>query len=337
MTEAMTFKFKFLDSDGNEDSFLSKAGALSPEGLVLGEENLPVEAVQRATLHNRRFILMELYGGGEGRTHVGLSVTKGAAADLVKALNALASARQAKNHRAQLEEAGKGALFRFARCPHCRATVNLSEVPAGEQTACGYCDRLFSPEHRAPDGEGDFCLCDQCGYYGRVFPRTVFYFYFLFVLWGYQSEEWSACSTCMRKKAGWMVLANLLFLIGLPNALYQYFRSVRAIEFDRSDFMGLEKANGLVKSDKLDEAVAYYQRLTRSLPLAAGVYYNQGRAMMEKGQAQAAVEPLETALTQCGNFYPAYHLLAECYETLGQDQKRAELHKRYGVESTSEG
>ncbi len=331
MTEAITFKFKFLNSEGHEDSFLAKKGALSPEGLVLGDESLPIEALGKASLHSKKYILLALNSSDEA-VSIGLAVTKGRAADLVRAMNALSSARLAKHYREAVQESGEGGVFRFARCPYCRATINLSELPHSDQTACGYCDRLFSPENKAVAAEADFCLCEHCGYYGRVQARTMFYFYFLLVIWGFQSDELTACSVCAQKKNGWMVLANLLFIIGLPNALYQWGRCLRAIEFDRSAFGGLEKANQLAEKGKVDEAVVYYDRLTRHLGLAGGVHYNKGRALLLHQRAEEAVPALEQALSECSNYFPSLQLLLDAYEQCGRHEQLAGLKKRYGLD-----
>lgn len=335
MTEAMTFKFKFLNSEGQVDSFLAKKGALSPEGLVLGDESLPIEALGKASLHSGKYILLAL-NGGEEIMNIGLSITSGGAGDLVRALNALSSARMAKHYKEAVRESDTGGEFRFARCPHCRATVNLSELPHSEQTACGYCDRVFSPENKAVAAEADFWLCDHCGYYGRIKARTMFYFYFLVVVWGFQSDELTACSVCAQKKCGGMVLANLLFILGLPNALYQWVRCLRAIEFDRSEFDGLEKANRFAAKGKIDEATAYYDRLTRNLSLAAGVHYNKGRALLLAHRPEEAVAPLEQALAQCGNYFPALQLLLDAYQQCGRHEQLAGLKKRYGLDAPAE-
>lgn len=332
MTEAMTFKFKFLDSDGQEDSFLAKKGALSPEGLVLGDESLPIEALGKASLHSKKYILLALNSSDEP-VNIGLAITKGCAADLVRAMNALSSARLAKHYKEAIKESGEGGVFRFARCPHCRATVNLSDLPTTDQTACGYCDRLFSPENKAVPAEADFSLCEHCGYYGRVETRTMFYFYFLIFLWGFQSDALTACSVCAQKKNGWMVMANLLFILGLPNALYQWGRCLRAIEFDRSEFGGLEKANQLAEKGKVDEAVAYYDRLTRNLSLAGGVHYNKGRALLMHQRGEEALAALEQALAQCSNYFPALQLLMEAYASCGRHEQLAALKKRYGIDA----
>ncbi|CAM2069905.1 hypothetical protein SCOR_31300 [Sulfidibacter corallicola] len=335
MKEGITFKFKFLDDDGNEASFLSKKGYFDGNELTLDEATLPVETILRVDRRFDNLILQLLQEDGE-TGFVALAIKKGPIRELSIAINGVSSARWAKLRKQALAEEGKGESFKVTRCPDCKATVDLTHMPQSPQVYCTYCETIHTLGQARPQGEENLRLCDECGFYAVPSYFTVFYFYFLLVIYGWNYGKRYMCHSCMRGNAWKMLFLNLPFLLGVPNALYQLFRIYTGGDRQGRIFAGLDKANHFAKTKKLDMAADYYDSILRRINYGGGVHYSRGLGHFNAGQFEDAVAHLRKALADCGNYFPAYHLLIATYEEMGNVQAVAELQKTYHAVEASE-
>lgn len=330
--EPLRFKFKWLDEQGNEAGFLSKKGSFDGQTLVLDDIQLPAACLRTVDNRGKRFVIATV--DREGHTHQALfSVTSGSIDRLRTELGLCRSRAWAEAHREELAQAGRGHEFRSVICPHCQATIDLTSMPRTPQVYCPFCQTIGTLD--SPQGpvkaEAQYRLCDTCGMYSKPRKFTIFYFYFLLVVYGfYQKETWR-CPACMRGEAWKMLFGNLLFVIGVPVALVQLFRSYGGTDLG-SLFSGLDAANLKARKGNIAGAIEGYRRILNEHPAAAGVKFNIGRAALSKNDLAGAAAILEHALRDCANYQPAAAALDGCYQRLGATEKLRELRKQWGIE-----
>ena len=158
---------------------------------------------------------------------------------------------------------------------------------------------------------------------------TIFYFYFLLVVWGFSSRVTHRCPACMRGEAWKMLLGNMPFLLGVPVAIVQLFRCYGG-KLTGSVTADLDAANLKARKGDMLAALQGYQKVLEQVPFAAGVKYNLALALLQQNEIQRAAETLELVLTDCANYAPAYSVLSGCYEHLGEEVKLKELRRVWG-------
>jgi len=333
--EPLRFKFKWLDEQGRETGFLSKKGSFDGQTLALDDVQLPAACLSTVDSRGKRFVIATV--DREGHTHQALfSVTSGSVDRLRAELGLCRSRAWAEAHREEFTKAGRGHEFRSVVCPHCQATIDLTSMPRTPQVYCPFCQTIGTLD--SPQGplkaEAQYRLCDTCGMYSKPRKFTIFYFYFLLVVYGfYQKETWR-CPACMRGEAWKMLLGNLLFVIGVPVALVQLFRSYGGTDLG-SLFPGLDAANLKARTGNIAGAIEGYRRILNEHSIAAGVKFNIGQAALAKNDLAGAAGILEHALRDCANYQPAAAALANCYQRLGETDKLRDLHSQWGLEEES--
>jgi hypothetical protein len=248
-------------------------------------------------------------------------------------LGRLRSAIWADMHRQELEESGLGHTFRRQTCPACGATLDLTGMEDTPQISCSFCHTISTL--RSSEGmpvtevERGCRLCDECGMYSIPRQFTIFYFYFLIAVYGWRSQTTWRCPGCMRGEAWKMLFGNLIFVLGVPTALIQLFRSYGGTDIGGL-YPGLDGANLRANKGNLTGAIAAYQKILVRRPVSAGLKFNIGRAFATQSQFAEATKMFEFALDDCSNYQPAAAALAACYEQLGEAEKLADLKKRWG-------
>jgi len=201
------------------------------------------------------------------------------------------------------------------------------------QLYCHYCDSLITIENRqmAPPNEHDFRLCDECGLYSKPRKFTVFYFYFLLVVYGWRYRTTWRCPACMRNDAWLMLLGNLPFVLGVPVAIVQLIRSYGG-SVSSPAFAGLDSANIKVTKGDISGAVKKYSEIVQRIPFCAGVKYNLATGLLRQKDLEHAKQTLLLALEDCSNYTPAFNALCHCYEQTGDQAALQRLRKQWGIE-----
>ncbi|MFP6701292.1 MAG: hypothetical protein VB861_06070 [Planctomycetaceae bacterium] len=324
----ISFKFRWLDDSGNLTGFFSsKRGSFDGETLVLDDVELPVSNILSLEAYEESLALAFISGGmTDSRA---FRIYKVSAKDLKQVVDVVRSATWAEMTREKMVEEGRGGAFRTTVCSHCSATVDVSDMPETSQVYCHFCDSLTTEGGGGMPNEHEFGLCEECGMFSKPKRFTIFYFYFLVVIWGYSSRVTHRCPACMRGEAWKMLLGNLPFLIGVPVAIVQLFRCYGG-KITGSVVADLDAANLRARKGDMLGALAGYQKVLEQVPFAAGVKYNLALALLEQDEIQRAADSLELAFTDCVNYLPAYSLLAGCYEHLGEEVKLKELRRIWG-------
>jgi Tetratricopeptide repeat len=326
----LAFKFHWLNDKGQATSMFRKKGNFDGEILTLENTEVPVATILHLAVRETKMALS--YATGKERDPVSVLLiqpsSKKEAEQLKKILDISRSAVWAKQHQQALEKKGLGHIFRDAVCPQCDATLILSDMPVTPQVYCHFCDSLSTVD--AESGpikeEKDLRICEECGMYTRPQKFTILYIYILLVVNGFWQKETWRCPPCMRGDAWKMLFGNMLFLVGLPIAIVQLFRSYGGSSVG-GRFKGLDTGNIKARKGDLAGAVASYRGILERVPVTAGVKYNLGVALLAQGNNEKAAGSFELALRDCANYAPAYRQLKAIYTRMGQTEKLKELER----------
>ena len=328
------FKFRWVDDNGNETGFLKKSGWFNGETLQLDDMPIPVAALTDVQIYDQRMVIAGIDEDGD----VAMSVVRlyGVPPQQLKSVIDISrSANWAELAKEQLEKEGRGHAFRSEICPRCSATLILTDMPRTPQLYCHFCESLttFESAGAVIPNEQDYKLCEECGMYSRPRKFTVFYFYFLVVVFGYHQRITWRCPACMRGDAWKMLFGNLLFVVGVPVAITQLVRCYGG-GITGGPTAGLDAANLKARKGDVLGALDGYRVILENVPVCAGVKYNVGLALAQQGETGRAAESLRLAFDDCSNYVPAYRVLAACYEELGETERLAELNRIWEVEDS---
>lgn len=333
MAELTRFKYKPLNDKLEEQGMFSKKGTFDGNTLTLGKDRLDIESIHRVQ-HRFKRMIFEIHTKA-GVTAEIISITKGDPAKLAKRLNQVSSARSSQIRMAALKKQANGLVFRSEKCPACDCTVDLTGFPVSQQIHCSYCDVVSTLDEPRPHGEHKLRACDACGYYAMPRPFTEFYFYFLFVIYGYRYQKKHQCHSCMRSEAWKMFFYNFLFILGVPVAISQLIRAYRGGTAGAKSFPGLDAANAAAKGKKFEQADQAYQNIINNLPAAAGVHYDRALCWTGADDWTQVASACEASLKDCSNYLPAAQLLGQAYTANSQSHKLEQLKMQWNPEEHS--
>ncbi len=324
------FKFKWVDQNGNEEGFLRKKGSFDGELLKLDDVEIPAVAIISLETRDSRMIF-SIPTEENGQTVLVLAVSGITAKELKAKVDVARSAAWAREERKEFEGRGEVHLYREATCQHCDAVLTMSRMEVTPQIYCSYCDTLTTtiPNQDTPPNEKTFKICDECGMFSQPKKFTIFYFYFLLIVYGFRQSTTWRCPACMRGEAWKMFFGNLIFVLGVPISIIQLIRSYGGTVSGK--FAGLDSANIKARAGKTSKALEQYQTIAERVPCSAGLKYNIGISLLEQNPEMAAAT-FEMALGDCCNYSPAAGVLAHCYEQIGAKDKLVDLHRIWGTE-----
>lgn len=310
------FRFNFVVNGQAEISWRGLPGELTDDELVLGEHRLPLGAVADTAARDERLVVALLPDAplsgplaekaGADRVLV-LHLFGIKEIELKRAVDRSVSSAAVARHRADLEAAGRLSEFRAFTCPCCAAVVDLTGVPATHHAYCPHCGTVATDEGKLVTDGAVYRLCDECSFFGRVQGYTEFYFYFLLVVYGWRMNRRHLCDSCARSLMLKALGMNLIFVLGVPTALWGLWKSYRG----RAPFLAdLPDANRLARAGRHAEADVIYRRHTTGAAPHPGVAMNQGLGHLIGKDPSGAVEAFRQSLESCGNYVPTLRLLA---------------------------
>ena len=319
----MDFKYRFV-RDGSTAQFFAKKGLVTSNGLQLTDGFLPYESIVDTTTRDNR-VAVVLHNGVQLDGKMGkyvdedgdlliLEVSKVPALRLERAIDRHSSRIVAENNQKALVAEGKGHMFRSVTCPHCHSTIELTDFAPSRYSYCRFCESVLDGDKVATVGD-KYRHCDECHSFDRVKGYTVFYFYFLLVVYGWQYNRRHLCDNCVGRLFWKVLFTNLIFILGVPSALWMKMRSLQGRDHRLAD---LAKANRHATAGKMRVAEPIYRRLDQQFPGHPGLLYNQGRGYLMAGEFESAKEKITGSLDSCSNYLPTMQLI-QALETAADD------------------
>jgi len=325
--ELFEFKFHWLSEEGQATTMFARKGSFDGEFLILEETEIPVGIILQSIVQENRMVLA-FFTGDEENPVGHLLIQTGVANDLKEQLDIARSDVWAKQHKEELVKKGLGHTYRDEECPVCTARLILTDMPETPQLFCHFCDSLTTIDQAEEpvSREEDYSLCEECGMFSKPQKFTIFYFYFLLVVYGWWSKTTRRCPPCMRGEAWKMLFGNLIFLLGVPVAIIQLIRCYGA-DTVSGKFKGLNAGNVHARAGDVAKALEMYREILERVPFSAGVKYNLGMALLMQGDDERAADTFELALEDCANYVPAYQQLQQLYPKMGEPEKLKELER----------
>jgi tetratricopeptide (TPR) repeat protein len=313
-TTDLPFRFRYV-KDGQARGLWPKTASASSDALVLDGEPIQYEDIVDTTSYDKRLVLAMASTVQLGQKTakacqeggvLALEVKGVEARDLERTIDRRASALAAQRHKRELAAAFEGSRYRVMTCPHCEATIDLSNLEPTRYVYCRYCKSILEQGGSILSVGDIYRVCTECQMFGRVRGYTVFYFYFLLIVYGYSLRRRHLCDTCAVRTAQRALLLNFIFLLGIPPSIYMW---VRALSGHEPEMKDLHKANALARKGKAEEAEAIYGRLQQRLGDYPGLLLNQGIGYLQAGDGRQGIEYLNRALRACSNYQPAMQRL----------------------------
>jgi hypothetical protein len=309
---ATPFKFTFVRNN-RAASVFAKDGLVTPAGLVLDGKPLPMQHVRDTKSRELRLSLTLAYPESlhpelQGYVMNGvlvLEVRSPGARPIEMAIDRIASHAEAEAHRQQLFAAGRGHEFRVVPCPTCQATIDLSSMPQTPYYYCRFCGTVHHQQGPLR-GAGAYRTCDECAMFDRNQVYTEFYFYFLFIVYGFMWSRRHLCDNCARDLFWKVFLINFVFVLGVPSAVWL---RIKAETGRDPALMDLAGANRLASKGRAAEARQRLARLHSVLPDRPGLHVNEAVGHARAGDRQAASACLQAALAACPSYLPAHEMM----------------------------
>lgn len=311
-SEIATFSFRYFLP--GETIFGKRQGAIG-RALTLDDTEVPWDQLIETLARGNRLVMVLGVGVTPGK-RLGKYLLEGrtlailpagiSAAQLKRAIDRRISLLEAEQRRAQLIADGQEHLIRSVVCPVCKATVDLSGLEPTRYAYCRFCESIFAdaPQH-VTDGRV-YRTCEECGMFDRIQDYPEFYFYFLLVVYGFSYKERWLCDSCAHDLFFKTLLANFLFVVGIPVSVWVKVKSMRGRD---AAFESLPDGNYLAKAGRYQDAIPVFRKLLHKYPDHPGILSNQALAQLRAGHEQAAGETLARAIGSCNSYLPALQLL----------------------------
>jgi hypothetical protein len=319
----LAFKYKYV-RNGHELGFRSKQGTISPGALQLDAQQVSFDEIADTAYRDNR-LMLALDPRSPARQALAkvltsdgvlaLAISGALARDMKRRIDRHNSARSADGHRRQLAAAGRDSLFRAAPCPVCGATIDFSETNPSSYLYCPYCESLLAPGNRVIAHGDQYAVCDECRLFGRIQGYTEFYFYFLLIVYGFSWKRRFVCDSCAQRMFTKTLLVNLIFLLGVPPAIWIKIKSLMGRD---PSYGQIAKANTLASKGNFAEADPIYRAISQTYPEHPGLLRNAALAHFNGKDVPGAMDLLNRALRACPNYGPAGESMRRLQTMLAQ-------------------
>jgi tetratricopeptide (TPR) repeat protein len=322
--EPISFRFRFVNANGQETGFLSSRGTLNEDALVLDKTVLPLACIYQVIHRYSRLVIV--YAAENGAATLAIA-PRGTDRKLKETIDRLCSYRWAENRHAQLEREGNGAAFRTAKCRACTAVVDLTGFAETPQVYCPFCENLLHADSQLASAADTYRLCDRCRFYSRPIRFTAMYVILNFASW----REHHCCHACMRRECWKMLLGNVLPpFVGLVFAMGHTIRAYAAGGMD-GRFPELVAANAYGHRGRFEQARELYEAILEREPAHAGLRYNLALAYARAERWDECLEAAEAALEDCANYLPAAGLVCQAFTKLDRAAESEQFAKSWGM------
>lgn len=309
------FSFSFIVNGQAEFSWSGKDGLATEEELILDGSAISIGDIVDTVSREERLLLAlhpeaqlsdSLKPRISDKNVLVLHMNSGSTEKLERHIDRRSSAFLAEKHKEELDVAGKGSEFRAMICPSCQATIDLTAQNPTPFTYCRFCESVVKESGELATNGHDYRICEECNYFGRVQNYTVFYFYFLLVIYGWRMNRRYLCDSCVRPIMIKALFINLIFILGVPFALWGLFKSYLGGD---PLLANLATANKLAQQGKYQEADIIFQQHMNTGTIHPGLAMNKGLGHLRGKDGNGAVECFGESLKACSNYSPVLRLL----------------------------
>ena len=142
--------------------------------------------------------------------------------------------------------------------------------------------------------------------FDRIQKYPEFYFYFFLIIYGFRYKQRFLCDSCAHDLFLKTFGLNLLFLIGVPTAIWVKIKSLTGRD---SQFEILAKANSLARGGRYQEAKPHFDIVLRSQSDHPAVLMNQALGHLAAGDQSGAVSVLKKSASACNHYIPVLRML----------------------------
>lgn len=309
----LNFRFRFVH-DKNAVGLFAKKATATDRALILDKEPIDYTDILDSTCRDQRIALSiapEATLGENTRKALCadqilvLEVSRNRTNDLERHIDRASSAIQAEQHRQELINAGKADRFHSIQCSNCQATIDLSDFNRTSYIYCRYCESIIKSSGEVVTPGDSYRICDECGMFDRLRGYTQFNFYFLLVVYGFSYRRVHVCDNCAVRIAKHTLLRNLIFILGVPSAIYMW---IKAITGRDTSLQTLAKANALARKGKYKEADEIYVQFAGPYPEHPALLRNRSLGHLYGNNLNAAASLLSRSIKSCHNYLPSLQL-----------------------------
>ena len=314
ITSEISYKFKYV-KNGQAQGFRSKKAQATSGNLTLDGCPLQYEDIIDTTSRDNRIILQLVPNAQidkavrqefSQRNILILEVQKTKAIELEKFIDRNASLKLANKRKNALVAAGQGDKFRAITCPHCAATIDLTDYKKSTYAYCRYCESILNKNLEIVANGDQYRHCDECNLFDRVQGHTEFYFYFLLIVYGFRSKRRHLCDACALKISNRALLMNLPFILGIFPALNMRIKASRG---KAAAYKNMTQANRLAKDGKYDEADQLYTNMLMEHPSHPGILFNQSLSHFNGDDSQKGINYISQSIRGGSNYLPSLRFL----------------------------
>jgi predicted Zn-dependent protease len=139
------------------------------------------------------------------------------------------------------------------------------------------------------------------------------------VVYGYSIKRRFVCDACAMSLAQRALLLNLIFILGVPSAIYMW---IKALSGRDPYFQDLAKANKLARKGKYQEADEIYDKLFSLYPEHPGLLMNKGLGHLHGKDGNNGVGLLTRSLKACANYIPTMQIIQRLRQAADQAGKK---------------
>lgn len=303
---SFSFSFKVFSEEKKSHFIIPKLGNITENGIYLSGELISYYDILRITYFSGYLIITfdkyPLLGKLTSKWRIeknnSLVLKSGMIKDIKRAYDIFKS-KNAKITR---------------QCGHCDNPINWDKQLNSQYQYCNECHSI-SDKHGLLFSNGElFDICPETGYYDRLGYRRKYEYYYYNKKLYWKTTKYYGGDNLSIDFFHKNILKNLMFLIGVPGTLIEYYKANKG---HHPDFTELAEANFASRCGELKEAADLYTKMQMRLPYFPALHYNLAIAYLQSNNQELARRYFQKSLEGCSNYEPTLKVLKYLAEKEG--------------------
>lgn len=191
-------------------------------------------------------------------------------------------------------------------CGHCENRIIWDKQLNTQYHYCNECHSI-SDKHGLLFSNGEqFDICPESGYYDRLNYRRKYEYFFFDKKLHWKTTKYYGGDNLSIEFFHKNILKNLMFLVGVPGTLFEYYKANKG---HHPDFTDLAEANFASRCGELKEAADLYTKMQMRLPYFPALHYNLAIAYLQSNNKEYAKRYFQKSLEGCSNYEPTLKVL----------------------------